>query len=66
MTSSVAISIASCWSCVTRTVVTGIFVCKSRNQVRNSRRTCASSAPNGSSNNKTVGSSTNALAKATR
>ena len=48
-TTSSATSIASSWSCVTITVVVCVSSCSRRSQSRSSARTCASSAPNGSS-----------------
>src|SRR6186713_313957 len=50
-----AISIASCWSWVTITVVTRKAVCRSLISARNSSRTLASSADSGSSSRSTVG-----------
>ena len=60
-----ATSIASSWSWVTKTVVTLTSSWRRRNQARRSLRTLASRAPNGSSNSRTLGSTANALAKAT-
>src|SRR4051794_12756135 len=51
-----ATSIASSWSCVTRTVVTWTSSCRRRNHARSSARTFASNAPNGSSSSSTPGS----------
>ena len=61
-----ATSIASSRSCVTNSVVTWISSCNCRSQRRNSLRTLASSAPNGSSSSNTFGSTASARARATR
>ena len=50
-----ATSIASSWSCVTKIVVTWISSCSRRSHSRSSARTCASSAPKGSSSSSTSG-----------
>ncbi|CPU66857.1 Protein of uncharacterised function (DUF1602) [Mycobacteroides abscessus] len=65
-TISSATSSASSWSCVTKTVVTGISSCRRRSQSRSSLRTFASSAPNGSSSRRTLGRIASARASAMR
>ena len=57
---------ASSWSCVTKIDVICNSSCNWRNQRRNSLRTFASNAPNGSSNNSTRGLTAKARAKAIR
>ena len=61
-----ASSIASSWSWVTKTVVWPVRSWISRSQRRSSRRTLASSAPNGSSSSSMRGSMASARASATR
>ena len=61
-----ATSIASSWSCVTNTVVVCASSCRRRSQMRNSVRTRASSAPNGSSRSSTRGFAARARARAMR
>ena len=61
-----ASSIASSWSWVTKTVVWPVWSWISRSQRRSSRRTLASSAPNGSSRSRMRGSMASARASATR
>src|SRR3954470_6442717 len=61
-----ATSIASSWSWVTSTVVTGTRSCRRRSHARRSARTLASSAPNGSSRSSTRGSPGRARARAIR
>ena len=65
-TISSATSMASSWSWVTNTVVTGTSSCSRRSQSRSSLRTLASRAPNGSSSSSTVGSTASARARAMR
>ena len=59
-------SSASSWSCVTKMEVTLIVSWRWRSQWRSEARTCASSAPNGSSRRRTFGSMASARASATR
>jgi hydrogenase-4 transcriptional activator len=66
ITTRSATSSASSWSCVTSTVVIFSSVCNFRNQDRRFCLTLLSKAPNGSSSNKTLGSTAIARASATR
>ena len=66
MTTRSARSSASSWSWVTNSVVMPSSSWISRSQRRRSRRTLASSAPNGSSSSSTFGSTASARASATR
>ena len=61
-----AISIASCWSCVTMIVVIDSALCRSLISPRRSSRTLASSADSGSSSSSTTGFGASARASATR
>ena len=65
-TISSATSIASSWSWVTKTVVTGTSSCRRRSHSRSSLRTLASRAPNGSSSSSTLGWTASARASAMR